>query len=80
MIQRVHRGDQPARGPVEVTSAPGPWEGPSDPAYLLGEIEELRLAAQKGGYGTLAALLNCAAAEARIQARGRARDGTRGSS
>jgi hypothetical protein len=72
MIQQVHKGGEPNPRHVEFTLAPGPWDGPSDPAYLLGEIEELRLAAQKGGYGTLAYLLNCAAEEARTQARLRA--------
>jgi hypothetical protein len=44
-------------------------EGVADPRYLLREIEELRAIADKGGFGTLAYLLECAAMEARAQVR-----------
>jgi hypothetical protein len=42
-------------------------EGIGDPRYLLREIEELNAIADKGGFGTLAYLLECAAIEARLQ-------------
>jgi hypothetical protein len=44
-------------------------EGVADPRYLLREIEELKAIADKGGFGTLAYLLECAAIEARAQVR-----------
>jgi hypothetical protein len=44
-------------------------EGVADPRYLLREIEELKTIADKGGLGTLAYLLECAAIEARAQVR-----------
>jgi hypothetical protein len=44
-------------------------EGVADPRYLLREIEELRAIADKGGFGTLAYLLEGAAIEARAQVR-----------
>ncbi len=78
MIQRVHDAREPKRPGIGLGPAPRPWDGPSDPAYLLMEIEELRLAAQRGGYGTLAYLLTRAADEARTQVRRRAGHGTRG--
>jgi hypothetical protein len=68
MIQWVDHDHEPECGPAKINTAPS-WDGPSDPAYLLREIEELLYAAQKGGYGTLAYLLNRAAEEARAQAR-----------
>ena len=52
--------------PKPATELPG-WEGVGDPGYLLAEIEELRSIAQRSGLGTLAHLLDCAAAEARAQ-------------
>jgi hypothetical protein len=78
MIQRVHDAREPERPGIGLGPTTGPWDGPSDPAYLLTEIEELRLAALRGGYGTLAHLLTRAADEARAQARRRAGHGTRG--
>ena len=58
---------QPA--PERPTRAPEPcrWEGVGDPDYLLGEIVELREIARRSGLGTLARLLDRAAAEARSQ-------------
>ena len=57
------------------------WEGVGDPKYLLGEIEELRGIAQRSGLGTLAHLLDCAAAEARGQVALKQKHGeTKGSS
>jgi hypothetical protein len=42
-------------------------EGVADPRYLLAEIEELKVIAEKGGLGTLAYALEVAAIEARWQ-------------
>ena len=58
---------QPA--PERPTRAPEPcrWEGVGDPDYLLGEIVELREIARRSGLGTLARLLDRAAAETRVQ-------------
>jgi hypothetical protein len=42
-------------------------EGVADPHYLLAEIEELKVIAEKGGFGTLAYALEVAAIEARAQ-------------
>ena len=55
--------------PETPTRAPEPcrWEGVGDPDYLLGEIVELREIARRSGLGTLACLLDRAAAEARAQ-------------
>ncbi len=72
MMQRVLKEGEPRHEAFEIAPRSGVWNGVSDPAYLLGEIEELRLAAQKGGHGTLAYLLACAAEEARTQARRKA--------
>lgn len=44
-----------------------PSEITFDIAYLLAEIEELTLIAKRGGYGTLAYMLEVAAIEARHQ-------------
>ncbi len=78
MTQQVHRRDEPDPRMADVTSSLRPWHGPSDPAYLLAEIEELRLAAQRGGHSTLAYLLHLAAEEARTQARRAYDQGSRG--
>lgn len=42
-------------------------EGVADPRYLLAEIEELKVMAERGGFGTLAYTLEVAAIEARSQ-------------
>ena len=78
-IHRVERPDErPSRGVggVENANVSASWDGVDDPAYLLSEIEELHLIATRGGHGTLAYLLHCAAEEARAQVRLRAGHGT----
>jgi hypothetical protein len=54
-----------------------PPETTFDVAYLLAEIEELKLIAE-GQYGTLAYLLECAAMEARRQIQQQREEGTGG--
>jgi hypothetical protein len=61
------RRDQPPR--IRPTGAPQHWEGVADPSYLLAEINELRLIAQKAGMGTLAYMLEMAEIEAKHQVR-----------
>ncbi len=43
------------------------WEGVADPAYLLAQLEELKLIAERSGLGTLEYLLEMAVIEARWQ-------------
>ena len=78
----VHRiggpnGNPPRPSDGLEVKVPAPWGGVDDPAYLLAEIEELRLIAARGGHGTLSYLLHCAAEEARTQVRLRAAQGTK---
>ena len=47
---------------------PGRPEITFDIGYLLAEIEEMKLIAERGGYGTLVYMLEVAAIEARHQA------------
>ena len=79
----VHRVESPRDrslrngGGLENAVVSASWDGIDDPAYLLAEIEELRLIATRGGHGTLSYLLHCAAEEARTQVRLRAAQGTK---
>jgi hypothetical protein len=79
----VHRIEGPQAKPsrpsagLEGVKVSASWDGVDDPAYLLAEIEELRLIAARGGHGTLSYLLHCAAEEARTQVRLRAAQSTR---
>lgn len=41
------------------------WEGAADPAYLLGELKELRSIVERSGPGTLAYILELACIKAR---------------
>ena len=79
----VHRAEgqhgnssRPGAG-LEGVKVSASWDGVDDPAYLLGEIEELRLIAARGGHGTLSYLHHCSADEAGTQVRLRAAQGTR---
>jgi hypothetical protein len=55
--------------PLNAAGAIRHGEGVADPRYLRREIDELKAIADKGGFGTLAYLLECAAIEAREQVR-----------